>query len=91
MKKEKMEYNFKFEEISDEEFQIRMEKYYSEMKSLYDIMPNLTHEEYKKKFKEVSSIIHNLGQHIVLPNTSWIEEREFEVFGNRWNDYFFDI
>ncbi len=84
-----MDYNFKFDEITDEEFQSKMGKYFTGMENLYNIMPTLTYEEYRKKFKEVFSIIHNLGQHIVMPNTSRIETREFEVFGKHWYEDFF--
>lgn len=83
-----MKYNqiFNLEEITDEEFQLRMNKYYTDMGNLYDIMPTLTHKEYRKKFTEAFEIIHNLGQHIVLPNTTRMELREFEVFGKHWYD-----
>lgn len=81
-----MNYRFEFETITDEEFQMRMAKYYNDMDNLYNIMPTLTHEEYRKQFKDVFNIIHNLGQHIVMPNTSRIEIREFEVFGKNWYD-----
>ena len=81
-----MEYNFNWEEITEEELQKRIDKYYTEMGNLYDIMPTLTHEEYRKQFKEVFKTMHNLGQHIVLPNTTRIEQREFEVFGVHWHD-----
>lgn len=84
-----MDYLLNFEKITDEEFELRMEKYRTDMKKLYDIMPTLTHEEYREKYKETFNIILNLGQHIVSPNTRWIEEREFEVFGKRWSDYCF--
>jgi len=77
---------FNYEEITDEEFQLRMEKYYSDMENLYNIMPTLTHDEYRKQFNEVFEIIHDLGQNVVFPNTTRIELREFEVFGKRWSD-----
>lgn len=82
-------YKFKFstKDISDEEFEIVVENYYSEMKNLYNIMPTITWDEYRKQFSEISNKLHeNSGQNILLPNTTWIEIREFEVFGKRWSD-----
>lgn len=83
--------NYKFifstKNISDEEFEIVKENYYSEMKKLYEIMPTLTWDEYREQFSKISNKLHeNSGQNILLPNTSWIEKREFEVFGKRWSD-----
>lgn len=74
-------FNFSTKNISDEEFEIVKDDYYSEIKKLYEIMPSLTWDEYKKQFSEISNKLHeNSGQHILLPNTTWIEIREFEVF-----------
>jgi hypothetical protein len=81
-------FNFSTKNISDEEFEIVKENYYSEMKKLYEIMPTLTWDEYRKQFSEISNKLHeNSGQNILLPNTTWIEIREFEVFDKRWSDY----
>ena len=67
-------------------FKKRMIKYYSGIDNLYKIMPTLTHKEYREKFAELFDIIHNLGQYLVFVNTGRIEEREFEIFGKRWNE-----
>ena len=76
-----------FEPISDEEFKKRMGKISDELHTLYDIMPTLTQEEYRRRFKEALALTHDLGDNFVLLNTAWIEEREFEVYGKRWYEY----
>jgi len=80
--------NFFSKIISEDEFEKIKENYYLDIKKLYDIMPNLTHEEYRKRFSEISNDL-NSSQHLYFPNTAWIENREFEVFGKHWYDDIF--
>lgn len=80
-------FKFSTKDISDEQLEIVIENYYSEMENLYKIMSTLTWDEYRKQFSKISNDLRqNSGQNILLPNTAWIEIREFEVFGKCWSD-----
>lgn len=75
----------KEKEISDDELRLVMKNYSLEMENLYNMMPILTWNEYRGQFSEIFKKLHeNSGQHLILPNTGWIEKRALEVFSKSY-------
>jgi hypothetical protein len=87
-KESELKYNLFDEWISDEEFKIRLAFFNKTYNALYDNMDKLTHLEYKEKSKDMYKLL-DFGQHIIIPNTLSMEQREFDLFGVWWYEYKF--
>ena len=89
MEKELKYIEYSYEEISKEEFQIRIGEFYKKLDWLNENLEHLCFEAYRKQFSHIFRTM-NLGQYQVLPNTSRIEERAIEVYGKEVVDKDFE-
>ena len=76
----KLKYSEMFgEDISEEECKKRIGIFYDKLHWLHENMHHLSYKAYRVQFTHIFRTM-DLGQYIIMPNTTKIEEREDEVY-----------